>query len=226
MKLIDIPANAFSDIHTELLRQRLLVNPFRNVAGVGRSQTFGVVNRRCLAPDYCRLCWARPYLYKLLLEFGATYVPFSFTSITVNDSYRAAPHRDKGNTGDSLVVAFGEYTGGDLRLHEGDDAGVYDIKHRGIVADFKATLHSVEPFEGRRFSLVFYNIQHKRLVPLPPPSIVQNEDGKYAFKRGDEVCNGLPHPLRGMKHKNHKKHKKAQAETDVKESVSFEVTFD
>jgi hypothetical protein len=222
MKLIDIPASAFSDIHTELLRKRLLVNQYRDVAGVGRSQTFGVVNRRCLPPDYCRLCWARPYLYKLLLEFGAAYVPFSFSSITVNDSYRAAPHRDKGNTGDSLVVAFGEYTGGELRLHEGDDAGVYDIKHRGIVADFKATLHSVEPFEGRRFSLVFYNIQHKRLVPLPPPSIVQNEDGKYVFKRGDVVCKGLPHPLQGTKHKK----QSHPDESDVRESVSFEVTFD
>ena len=220
MQLIDIPAEAFLDIHTELLRRRLLVNQFRNVAGVGRSQTFGVVNRRCLPPDYCKLCWARPYLYELLLDFGKKHVPFEFSSITVNDSYRAAPHRDKGNTGDSLVVAFGDYTGGELRLHEGEGAGVYDICHKGVVTDFKATLHSVEPFEGRRFSLVFYNIQHRLLKPLPPPSVIQNEDGKYVFKRGDEVCKGLPHPLRGVKRK------KEPDQTDVKGSVSFEVTFD
>ena len=202
MKLIDIPASAFSDIHTELLRKRLLVNQFRNVAGVGRSQTFGVVNRRCLPPDYCRLCWARPYLYKLLLEFGAKYIPIPFTSITVNDCFRAAPHRDKGNVGDSVVVAFGDYQGGGLRMHEGVLEGVYDIKHAGIQADFSKITHSVEPFEGRRFSLVFYTASDKfgSAIALPPPSVaLAPQNGKLVFKRGDEICTGLAHPLKGKK---------------------------
>jgi hypothetical protein len=143
----------------------------------------------------------RPLLYKLLLEFGAKYIPIPFTSITVNDCFRAAPHRDKGNVGDSVVVAFGDYSkGGGLRMHEGVLEGVYDIKHAGIQADFSKTTHSVEPFEGRRFSLVFYTASDKfgSAVALPPPSVALS-DGKLVFKRGDEICTGLAHPLKGKK---------------------------
>ena len=188
--------SAFSEILKELEKMPLAWNRYRTEAGEGRSQAFGVVNRRSLPTDYSRWCWKRPYLYKLLLEFAEKYVNIPWNAITVNDNYRASKHRDKGNVGRSFLVAFGDYTGGGLRIYEGDLEGVHDIRHTPIVADFSKIYHSVEPFEGKRYSLVFYTLDTGRRgkVVLPPPSVVFHE-GMWVFKRGEElVINGLPHP--------------------------------
>jgi len=191
-----IPPEAFAPILEELKRRPIANNAYRLKAGAGRSQAFGVVNRRCLPPDYSRQCWKRPLLYKLLLDFGAQYVTpvlGPFTSITLNQNYAAAPHRDKGNEGPSFLVAFGSFKGGELVIHEGDLSGNHDICHKPIVADFSKILHSVRPFEGERYSLVFYKLA--RSPPgIPPPSVVWDEV-KWRFKRGEEFCDGLPHPI-------------------------------
>jgi hypothetical protein len=50
-----IPKEAFKDIVEELQKRPLAVNKYRDKAGVGRSQTFGLVNRRCLPVDHSRL---------------------------------------------------------------------------------------------------------------------------------------------------------------------------
>lgn len=202
-----IPESAFNELLLELTSHSLPVNTERNTAGMGRSQAFGIVNRRMAAPDYSRMCWFRPYLYKLLLDFGDKYVTptgVSWNAITVNDSYAAQPHKDKGNVGNSFLVAFGPYTGGALKIHEGSSAGYWNIRHNPIILDFSQVLHSVEAFEGRRFSLVYYKVKaRKGFDPssLPPPKVVQ-ENGEWVFYRGEERIDrkiGLPHPLKGKK---------------------------
>jgi hypothetical protein len=96
-------------------------------------------------------------------------------------------------------VAFGDYTGGELKIHEGELEGEHNICRRPIVADFSAITHSVKSFEGERYSLVFYvNKGHHREKPVLPEPKVVLEDGKYVFYRGDEKIDakkGLPHPL-------------------------------
>lgn len=210
-----LPPSAFNEIIEELRRQPLPINEYRNVAGSGRSQVFGVVGRRCLPPDYSRLCWLRPYLYKLLLDFGDKYVDISYNAITLNQSYKAEKHYDKNNVGNSFLVAFGDYPkGGALLIHEGDLSGSHDIRYKPIIQDFSKVLHSVEPFEGERYSLVYYQFKNSRSVPLPPPSVKQ-EEGVWHFYRGDQKISkkeGLPHPLRGRVKEN-------------KKDVSFVVTF-
>ena len=197
-----IPVEAFSAIIKELERQPISINEYRNKSGVGRSQAFGIVNRRNLPPDYSRQCWLRPYLYKLLLDFGKTYVTdISYNAITVNQNYRAEPHRDKNNKGNSFLVAFGDYTGGELEILEGDRKGVYDINCKPIKDDFSKVLHSVKEFNGNRYSLVYYQFYNKRLGDLPVGS-VKEESGKYYFYRGDKKitrAEGLPHNLKGKK---------------------------
>ena len=198
---MELPEEAFTEILNELKAKPLQTNKYRNVAGDGKSQAFGVVNKRCLPPDYSRQNWLRPKLYKHLLDFAEKYVDISFNAITVNQNYQADKHRDKHNDGPSFLVAFGNYQGGDLLIHEGDLSGNHNICRRPIIADFSKLLHSVAPFEGERYSLVFYNFWTPRLKPLPPPS-VKEEKGKFYFYRGDEkitVKNGLPHPLRDRK---------------------------
>jgi len=197
-----IPESAFEEIKKELERQPLSINEYRLKAGTGRSQAFGIVNRRCLAPDYSRNCWTRPKLYYHLLEFGKQYVDLSFNAITVNQNYKATPHKDKNNSGDSFLVAFGDYTGGELELLEGERKGVYNINRNPIKDDFSKVLHSVKDFSGNRYSLVYYNFVNKRLSSdLPKPS-VKIENNKYYFYRGDTKVTrkeGLPHCLKGRK---------------------------
>jgi len=197
---MSIHSDEFAPILKELQRKSLEINKYRVKSGNGRSQTFGMVNRRCLPPDYSRQCWKRPLLYKLLLDFAAKHVTIPWNSITLNQNYCAQPHRDKGNTGLSYLVAFGSYTGGKLKMHEGLLAGSHDICGNAIVANFSDTTHSVEPFEGERYSLVFYTLdlfKRFKYCDVPPPS-VKEVDGKWIFYRGDEaITDGLPHPLKG-----------------------------
>lgn len=173
------------------------MNEYRVKVGSGRSQTFGIVGRRCLPPDYSRQNWLRPYLYKLLVDFGNEYVEIPWNAITVNQNYRAGRHYDKHNKGDSYLVAFGDYAGGDLEIHEGDLSGTHNIWCRPIVADFSKILHSVSHFTGERYSLVYYWFETPRSVLLPEPSVRYEED-RWWFYRGDQRLsrkNGLPHPL-------------------------------
>lgn len=206
--LAPVPEDAFAEIVAELERQPIPINEYRKTSGTGRSAAFGFVNKRCQDPDVSRLCWKRAKLYKLLLDFGQRYVPMPFTSITVNQDYAAAPHRDKGNKGMSYLVAFGAYQGGQLRIHDGDCSGTYDIRHQPILFDGMALTHSVLPFEGHRYSLVYYNLAKdspKKLSQYQPIELPRgwaleytDVEGKSHILKGNQ---GLPHPLRGRSSK-------------------------
>jgi hypothetical protein len=194
----------FIAIETELRRLPLDINAYRVKSGLGRTQAFGVVGRRSMAPDYSRNCWTRTYLYKLLLDFGKKHVTdISWNAITVNQDYQAEKHRDKHNLGPSYLVAFGNYEGGSLVIHEGDLSGEHNICHQPIITDFSKIFHSVNDFIGTRYSLVYYNYDLSwkgEVVKLPPPYIEYNND-KWNFFRGTELIGkeGLPHPLKGRK---------------------------
>jgi hypothetical protein len=206
MKRVIVPPEAFERIEEELQRRPVQKNNYRKASGSGRSIAYGVVNRRCLPPDYSRNCWVRPYLYKLLLDFGHEYVKdISWNAITVNQNYQAAPHYDKNNVGDSFLVGFGDYTGGYLIMHNTDVSGTYNIVNHAIIHDFGKVLHSVSSFTGTRYSLVYYNC--RGVSNLPPASVRWDiERERWDFYRGDELIsmeNPLPHPLsyrRPMKH--------------------------
>jgi hypothetical protein len=76
-----------------------------------------------------------------------------YTGITINVDYEALPHYDCNNSGYSCVVAFGDYTGGELHI-DGKD---YDLRHRPFHFCAASTLHSVKPItSGTRYSVVFY----------------------------------------------------------------------
>lgn len=196
-----LPKSAFDEIQKEIERKSIEMNKYRLASGDGKSQTFGLVNRRCLPPDYSRQCWLRPYLYKLLLDFGEKYVKprgIDFNSITVNQCYAAAKHKDKHNGGESFLVAFGDYTGGELKIYEGDLSGNHIVNQIPIITDFSKVYHSVEPFTGKRYSLVYYKMTSNRPLPEEQPS-VRFQDGTWCFFRGDVLCKGLAHPLKGRR---------------------------
>ena len=188
----------FDKIIAELEQRPLQVNRYRKQAGRGQSQTFGVVKRRCLLPDYSTLCWKRPYLYHLLLNFGNVFIKINWNSITINQNYQCSPHKDKNNSGESVLVAFGDYEGGELSIFEGEKKGVHDVKNKLFQCDFSQVLHHVLPFTGNRYSLVFYytpvSFSKKTNETILPPPSVRLIDGKHVFYRGDS-SDRLPHPL-------------------------------
>lgn len=97
-----------------------------------------------------------PVLYEKLKELIASFDPeFVFSTITLNRNFLCQPHKDKGNVGDSYIIGFGDYSGGELNIE-----GVkHDIKYKFLKFDGGKKTHWVEPFEGNRYTAVFY--KHK-----------------------------------------------------------------
>ena len=94
--------------------------------------------------------------------------PFPFTSVCVNSGFSAKLHRDGSSVGPSLLRALGSVeAGGRLRYFPEDtgalpltedsfkDVVVHDPMQSWILMNGKHA-HSVEEFEGTRFSVVFY----------------------------------------------------------------------
>lgn len=108
---------------------------------------------------------------------------FCYTSINVNRGYAAARHRDGNNEGPSLIKAFGDFSGGQLRywpednkqgppdrLSANDGVGV-DLRKNLLLFDGNRA-HEVTDFRGERFTLVFFCVgkswkatqEHRRIL--------------------------------------------------------------
>lgn len=102
---------------------------------------------------------------------------FKFTSMNVNCNYAAALHRDAGNFGPSFIKAFGDFTGGELNYWPEDaggpltNAGVTKAKRAQFDLGKSLALfngnnaHSVEPFKGQRYSIVWFTIGCHAEIP-------------------------------------------------------------
>jgi hypothetical protein len=204
-----LPDKAFEDIEAHLRKKPITLNHYRTKVGDGRSQAWGLVRKRSLAPNLSRQSWVDAKLHHLLMTFAEKYVPVSFTSVQVNDSYSCNPHKDINNTGLSYIVGFGDYTGGLLKLHLEPTPVEIDIRVPHLF-NGSEILHSTTPFEGKRYSLVFHTIVAPERFPLVV-SLSQfkavEKEGKWVIEYTDESGlvsyltgkNGLPHPLRGRK---------------------------
>lgn len=216
-----IDPDALICILDHLMSHKLAVNRYRQKVGEGRSQCFGIVRKRCLAPDLSRQSWLDPYLHFRLMEFGRVYVPVPFTSIQVNDSFICGKHRDKNNEGESYIIGFGDYEGGELVVSENGIETEYDIKYHPLLFNGSMLEHWTKPFTGRRFTIVY----HTTVAPSRFPTLVTLEDyeavriqetGHWLIKwtKSDGSIEylggkkGLPHPLRGYKRLNDKKKSK------------------
>jgi hypothetical protein len=198
-QLTDVQKNILQEIQIELKRRPLEINKYRN-SGIGRSVAFGIVSKRCMPPDLSRANWMRPYLAFLLERYGKTLIDFEFTSITVNQNYKSTPHRDKGNEGQTYIIAFGNFSGGELCVEDMPDQ---DIKN-GFIFNGATQLHSTMPWIGERFSLVFYKAKRSPLtsyIAMPIPTVLKGNQtyqlhGFGIYKDNQRILN-LPHPLAG-----------------------------
>jgi hypothetical protein len=82
---------------------------------------------------------------------------FEYTNITINYNLKCKRHRDSGNSGrDSLIIGFGDYSGGALCVERDGNVERHDIFRRFLRFDGAAQYHWVMPFVGERYTAVFY----------------------------------------------------------------------
>lgn len=93
-----------------------------------------------------------PEAWRLIKEIGDS-TGWSFSSVHVNKNVLCPPHKDSKNAGRTLLVAFGDYTGGESMVEE----MAYDIDLKPVIFDGSQLVHWTAPFEGTRYSLVFYH---------------------------------------------------------------------
>lgn len=94
----------------------------------------------------------------LFREFIDSHYPeFKFESVYVNRNTVAKKHLDSKNTGESLIVGFGNYTGGKTVLYTSDGKEKkFSIKSHSLMFNGSEIEHASEPFEGTRYSLIFF----------------------------------------------------------------------
>ena len=99
---------------------------------------------------------AEPDLEILLKEFFKLYSPepkFKWSEMQINKNFQIQPHRDKGNIGESYIIGFGDYSGGELKVEN----ELIDIHDKFFKFDGTNKTHSTLPFKEDRYSIVFFN---------------------------------------------------------------------
>lgn len=194
----EVPASDLQDLQLELTARQLYINPDRMRSGRGRSQAFGVIRRWSYRPWISRNCWLRPELWRMLLQFAAKHVPVEWDAVQVNDNYESKPHKDVGNRGDSYIVSFGNYVGGELVLDISGQEQIFDANRRGHLFNGSKIRHWNKPIVGRKFSLVFFKIEWPRFWPEEkgkPTSELFDNGGKTWLRIRD--CDGSVWEARG-----------------------------
>lgn len=84
---------------------------------------------------------------------------YPWTSIAFNRNFRGSKHRDEKDASYQYAVAFGEFEGGELRVH--GQAGVTDCDTNGRYVRFDGRYeHEVLPYTGApRYSVIYFMLE-------------------------------------------------------------------
>lgn len=98
-----------------------------------------------------------PELEDIFNEFSKFHFPnFEFHSVMMNKSFICPPHRDSKNIGESILVCCGDYQGGKTAVDIDGKIHKFDPRIAPVKFNGSKYLHWTEPFEGKRYSLVFF----------------------------------------------------------------------
>jgi hypothetical protein len=143
------------------------------IGDVGHSITLGYGNTRQYG--IAEFSWNRMYpdLLRALINFGNKIVPpgWEYTAITLNKGVLAKKHRDGNNVGRSVIVGIGDYTGGALRVWNmvGTESEDYDLLDRPTMFNGALRAHETQPFEGERWTIIYYKQKHQGVCAGMPP---------------------------------------------------------
>lgn len=122
---------------------------------------------------------------------------FKFTTMCINKGYAARRHRDTNNAGICLLTAIGNFTGGNVLYWDRDpgprevpdvetlrleDAKRLNIHNHFCLLDGRKA-HEVEPFEGERYSLIYFTVSGRHHFPK---NLIPNLDPDYGIKFPEE----------------------------------------
>jgi hypothetical protein len=154
----------FDRLLSMIIYDNIPLNRERGNSGAGRTACYGIVGKRAKPAGPSRWNEKRPEVWAEVQEIAKSLpVPEGWTSCVINQDYVALPHFDSGNTGDSCIVSFGCYSGGDLVLEDasGNRTEVSTFM-RPTVGDFSKTRHWTKPLSGFKVSLVYFTISPTR----------------------------------------------------------------
>ena len=101
-----------------------------------------------------------PEFQQITREFMNEYFPeFQWCNIQLNKNFPCPKHTDSKNVGTSIIIGLGDYTGGDLVIETPDVKESFNIKYKSMKFDGSKYPHWVMPFQGKRYSMVFFKNQ-------------------------------------------------------------------
>ena len=119
-----------------------------------RAITFGLTKGRFSGKtDLSYYTKMYPQIYNEIVRIGNLF-SFEFTSIHLNHNVTCPKHKDENNQGNSLLLSFGNYTGGNIMIEEKK----YDANCNGIIFNGSLLEHwNTNDLVGNKYSLVFFN---------------------------------------------------------------------
>ena len=92
----------------------------------------------------------------------------SFSALAVTYGFTGSPHIDKQNTTPFYGLALGEFVGGGICVEADWDTVAISNSHNRLAKVDGRYPHWVEPYEGERYSLIFYSTTDGYQKPGPP----------------------------------------------------------
>tara|TARA_R110000822_G_scaffold29055_1_gene86013 strand:+ start:552 stop:1151 length:600 start_codon:yes stop_codon:yes gene_type:complete len=113
---------------------------------------------------YTKVMEQYPELKEIFAEFADQYFPdFHYTQTQLNKNFPCPPHRDAANQGESILISFGDYTGGKTAVDLGNEIYKADSHYKPFKFNGSKYEHWVEDYKGERYSLVFFS-RFKKLI--------------------------------------------------------------
>jgi len=130
------------------------------IGRIGNTMNMGVVLTRGRGYNSSKYATKYPDVLKKVIAYGNAVVPIGFTynAITINRNVQAKRHYDGANKGKSIIVGFGPYDGGALRVYgkQSEEYVAHDIHDRPLLFNGALLEHETEPFSGTRYTIIFY----------------------------------------------------------------------
>ena len=156
-------------------------NMFKNLkANPGGSMLYGLTWKGYLSKTKSKTPSIYKGLYKtkvmddypdldiIFKEYRDIYFPyFEYKSVQMNHNFHCPKHKDSTNIGESILCAFGFYSGGDTVVNFDGAIKKYDCRDTYLKFNGSKYEHWVEKWsDGDRYTLVFFDNYSNRKLTL------------------------------------------------------------